>query len=221
MPTKLFLLILAIVLFSLFIYFSFLVSKETFNQVDFDTTVKLQDHISRKWDLPFSLFSILGSVEVTAFIWLFLALVMLIKRYFSTLILLILFPVSLAIEVFGKLFVHHPAPPFLFYRGVLDFNFPSHFVVTDYSYPSGHMTRTAYLISFLFLLFQFRLGFVSRTIFQLIIAGILILMFISRVYLGEHWLSDVAGGLLLGGSFGLLSGLTIPLKERIYNSLKS
>lgn len=221
MPIKKFLFILASLIFLLFIYLSYLVSKETFTQFDFDITVKLQDRIPRKLDLPFSFFSILGSVEVTTLIWLFLGLAMLIKRYFLSLILLILFPASVAVEVFGKLFVHHPAPPFLFYRGVLDFNFPSHFVVTDYSYPSGHMTRTAYLIFFLFLLFQFRLGFVSRTIFQLMIAGILILMFISRVYLGEHWLSDVAGGLLLGGSFGLLAGLAIPLKKRIYNSSKS
>jgi len=43
--------------------------------------------------------------------------------------------------------------------------------------------------------------------------GFLILMMASRVYLGEHWASDVLGGLFLGGSIALFCGLFIPNKK--------
>src|SRR5687767_9357338 len=51
----------------LFLFFSFLVSKDIFRGVDFDITVKLQDNVSRRWDDLFSLFSDVGSFEFVLF----------------------------------------------------------------------------------------------------------------------------------------------------------
>lgn len=211
--TKKFLFILACILFIVFIYYSYLVSKELFTQLDFDLTVKFQDKIPGRLDLPFSFFSILGSAEVTGIIWLVLLTLMMLKRFWLTAVSLFLLPLALAIELFGKLFVHHPAPPYLFYRGVLDVNFPLYFSHTDYSYPSGHETRTAFLVVFLMVYFLLRKNHYFQLISQPVLLGILIIMTISRIYLGEHWTSDVIGGFLIGASFGILSGITVPRKK--------
>lgn len=211
---KKFLLTISILTFTLFIFFSYLVAKETFNQIDFDTTVKLQDRIPAKLDYPFSVFSVLGQAEITGLIWLGLFIFAVVKRWWLTVLLLPSFFLALMTEIFGKVMVHHPSPPFLFYRGVIHVNFPTHFVHSDYSYPSGHMLRTAFLVAFIFLLLHYRFPKWFSVGVQLGLLGTLIIMFISRIYLGEHWLSDVIGGLLLGSSFGLLSGLTIPVVNK-------
>ena len=207
------LIIISAILFVAFIYFSYLVAKERFTQFDFNTTVRFQDHISRKFDLIFSFFSILGSAEVTGIIWLLVFIFILIKRFWLAAVSLFLLPLALAIELFGKVFVLHPAPPHLFYRGVLDTNLPLEFIQTEFSYPSGHETRTAFLIFFLICFFIFRTRYRFQIIALPILIGILFIMTISRIYLGEHWSTDVIGGFLIGTSFGLLSGATIPSKK--------
>lgn len=205
---------LGLILFLAFIGFSYWVAKEVFTHLDFDLTVKLQDKIPRRFDYIFSWFSVLGSYQVTGVIWFVIFFLMLFKRFWVTAASLFLLPLALAIEVFGKVFVHHPAPPVLFYRGVLDVELPLHYVHDLYSYPSGHETRTAFLIVFLMLYLYFRHSYRVQVIAQPVLFGILAIMTVSRIYLGEHWTTDVVGGFLIGTSFGLLSGMTVPLKHR-------
>lgn len=207
------LLIFSLVSFILFVYFSYLVAKERFTQFDFDTTVKFQDRLPRSLDVPFSTFSALGLVEITGGIWLSLLVIMLIKKYFWAAISMLLMPVGLMLEVFGKLFVYHPSPPQFFYRGVFEFNMPKYYIHTDYSYPSGHVFRTAFIVSFLSVWAYYRLPKKYQIIVQPTLFGILGLMAISRVYLGEHWSTDVIGGLFLGISLGVFTGITIPFRK--------
>ncbi len=207
-------LVSSLVLFFSFIYFSFLVAKEKFTQFDFDMTVKFQDKIPRRFDLPFSYFSITGLAEVTALIWLGILIVIVIKRFWiASAIFFFSFWIGLAIEVYGKVFVFHPSPPHFMYRGVIELQLPQYYVHSDYSYPSGHVYRTAFLVSFLLSWAYLRKSSAVFVTSLLVLGGYLSVMIISRVYLGEHWSTDVLGGALLGMSFGLFSGAFIPFKK--------
>lgn len=212
MKTKLFLLSLFCTF--LFTWFSYTVAKERWQKSDFDTMVKLQDHInperSRRVDGVFSYFSLLGSAEITIGFCVVLALLALIRmRWLAVLGWLIIVPASLA-EVFGKLVVFHPGPPVFFHRSILPAGLPSFYVHTNFSYPSGHMTRTIFIITvFAILLFFSSKNHSFRILMLVSLVALVFMMGMTRVYLGEHWLSDVTGGALLGAAAGFFASVLI------------
>lgn len=185
-------------------------------KIDFDTTVKLQDHISRNYDQIFSYFSLFGSAEVTVGFCLIFCLISLVrKKFFPILGWLMVVPASF-VEIFGKLVLYHPAPPIFLHRSILPTTLPSFYVHTNFSFPSGHMTRTIFIITILMIMVVFS---ARSTIFKLISLSMLslfaFLMGLTRVYLGEHWLSDVVGGALLGVTFALLASILILGKKQL------
>lgn len=208
MKTKLFLLSLFCTF--LFTWFSYTVAKERWQKTDFDTMVKLQDHISRRFDGIFSYFSLLGSAELTIGFCVVFALLALIRmRWLAVGGWLMIVPASLA-EVFGKLVVFHPGPPVFLHRSILPTGLPSFYVHTNFSYPSGHMTRTIFIITVFasLMIFSSKNYSYKFTTLSLLIS-LAFMMGLTRVYLGEHWLSDVIGGALLGSATGFFASVLI------------
>lgn len=67
-------------------------------------------------------------------------------------------------------------------------------------FPSGHVLATTAFCGFLgFLVLALLAPSAGRTALIVMLAVIIALMGPSRIYLGQHWFSDVVGGLLLGG----------------------
>ena len=71
--------------------------------------------------------------------------------------------------------------------------------LTDFSFPSGHVMFYLGVFGFVwFLAFTLLKHSIKRTLL-LVLFGILIaLVGVSRIYVGEHWASDVLGAYLLG-----------------------
>lgn len=98
--------------------------------------------------------------------------------------------VVVAIETALKIVVPQAPPPPELSRSIQFLPFLES--PTAFSFPSGHVARVAFLV----LAFGWRWPIAVAVVFG---------MALTRVYLGDHWPSDVIGGWLLGYAVALLA----------------
>lgn len=71
--------------------------------------------------------------------------------------------------------------------------------ITDYSFPSGHVMFYIGFFGFIgFLVFSLLKPSLIRSFLLVFFGGLVVMVGASRIYLGQHWASDVLGAYLLG-----------------------
>ncbi|MBJ7596676.1 MAG: hypothetical protein DLM67_06240 [Candidatus Nephthysia bennettiae] len=144
----------------------------------------------------------LGGVELTVLIAIGLAVYLFQHGFRSEAWALLALPLVEVVEVTYKLALHHPQPiefahgdgpslTMLVERGPTVFH---------NSYPSGHTIRAVLVYGLLaFVIHRLAPRGLARKMAIPAAAVIISLVALDRLYLGVHWMSDVIGGLLLGG----------------------
>jgi undecaprenyl-diphosphatase len=92
-----------------------------------------------------------------------------------------------------KVSVARPRPPFFFLdpSGILQ-------SINQYSFPSGHVLFFVVFFGFIAYLAWLHLAGSARILVNALCSALILLIGPSRVYLGAHWASDVAGSYLIG-----------------------
>ncbi len=151
-------------------------------------------------DLAASLVGILGQSEVTLGIALGLAVAR-FRRYPREALVPLFIVLTIAAEALLKTLVPQAPPPQDRSRAIE--LLPFLHAPFAYSFPSGHVARAAFLL---------RIAHPIPT--WAVVVGVAIVA-VTRIYLGEHWLSDAIGGAILGiGVAGLARRLCAPTAPR-------
>lgn len=219
------LIIVAVICLAAFAFLSKYEDRDMMRNLDFAVTVKVQERIDKSAHLRAASFidtvmtgaTFFAGPGFTSFVILLFTAVTLYdwkKRKFHPKALIIPagFILILLIEVFGKSIVHHPSPSFAMVKHPTTV-FPANYINEQFSYPSGHAGRAVYLGIVGFIIALTNAHFFRERKRQIALAfglaGYAVLVGISKIYLGQHWFSDIMGGSFVGSGVGLLVAVCI------------
>jgi membrane-associated phospholipid phosphatase len=113
-------------------------------------------------------------------------------------------PLASVVELVYKHTINHPAPPpgLAHPDGPSISNLLERVAGLEWSFPSGHMTRSLVAYGLLaFVVTRLAGRPALRRLAIPVAIGVVLLEAFDRLYLEVHWESDVIGGLLLGATF--------------------
>lgn len=187
--------------------------------MDLAVTVKVQERIDKSSHLRLSAFvgnlmegaTFFASPEFTVLVMLLVfGMTIYDRRKKKWNIKAMIIPAALLllvlVEIYGKSIVHHPSPPFAMIKHPTTM-FPADYINDQFSYPSGHAARAAFLALLVCSVVRsFYKNITEKRVAMALGLGAYVgLVSISRIYLGHHWFSDVLGGLFLGTAFGFFT----------------
>lgn len=191
-------------LLAAFLMLSLFVGKQVTRSLDLTVTQTIQHCGFKMLDYTMYFFTLLGSIEFSCFALLVVCWYLYRKYHWPGVFLYLFFFMALSgVEYIWKYLVAYTPPGPGFDRNPFHFSFFS--IRTPYSFPSGHAFRSVFLLGIWYQrLNQKYIPAQGNILTQKVI--IIVLSFIigfSRIYLGDHWMSDVIGGFLLA-AVGLL-----------------
>ena len=153
------------------------------------TVVNVLDAVSTiDWPIP----SAITAAAVTV-------LLLLLRRWLEAIVIVVADALANGANFAIDQFVHRPRPSG---HGI----YIAHVVKSSFSFPSGHVLQAMVLFGFiLFLTFQvWRIGALLWPL-RIVLLALILVMGPSRILEGEHWPSDVLGGLIHGAFWLLLA----------------
>lgn len=156
-------------------------------EVDTEWMEEIVEHRAPGWEGPSLVFDFLGGHWFAIFVVPLgvAAILFVARRRWSALVFLVGCGVSAAIVQLVKVGVGRPRPEDI----LID--------IDSGSFPSGHTANAATVVVLLALLLQRWWIWAAGAVY-------VVLMALSRTYLGAHWVSDTVGGALLGGGVAVL-----------------
>lgn len=168
---------------------------------DAPVTAWFVDHRSPRFDDLAVAVTTAGGPAETAALGLVVAVILVwrTKRYGPALVMLVTVASASMLCTIVKLSVGRERPPQSIQL----------MLETDFSFPSGHVTGTAALLSMLALIAGTRRSRAVRTIVLGIAVALTVAVACTRMYLGVHWLTDVCAGALLAACAVTVGGYAL------------